>query len=232
MKQRCLVVDDEPLAQKIIVSYIERIPFLEHSHTCDNAFEALSYLLQQPVDIIFLDINMPELSGLELLSGLNHAPTVILTTAYSEYGALSYEYDVADYLLKPIPFERFLKAIYKVMQRSVAAAADSNSALGEISIEYKGAYKKIACHDILSVEAYGNFCKLYVLHEPSYLLWTVSLKKAITLLPKVGFIRVHRSYIINVQQVEWIKNEWIILTNKQEIPIGKSYKRAVLDKLS
>lgn len=230
MKQLCLVVDDEPFAQKIIESYIERIPFLEHAATLDNAFDALSYLHQHSVDILFLDINMPELTGLEMLESLSVSPHVILTTAYSEYGAKSYEYNVVDYLLKPIPFERFLKAVNKTMANKISSLNPIYQK--SITIKYKNKTINIDPATIIWIEAYGNFCKLYLSTETSYLLWSISLKQAEEELSGNEFLRVHRSSLININHIQRIENDEIYLNQNYSVSIGKSYKQMVINKIS
>ena len=163
MEIRCLIVDDEVLAQNVIEKYIESIPTLKLVGKCDHALEAISFLHNNSVDLIFLDLNMPELSGLEMLKTLQNPPLVILTTAYSEYALESYEYGVIDYLLKPVKFERFIKAVNKVVDNYSEKVDDKKQNTQEhkpIFIKEDNTIYSLLPQNILYVEAYGNYLKI------------------------------------------------------------------------
>ena len=163
MKLKCLIVDDEVLAQDVIEKYITTIPTLELVGKCDNAVETISFLHNHQVDLLFLDLNMPELSGLEILKTLTNHPKVILTTAYSEYALESYEYGVVDYLLKPIKLERFIKAVNKVVEQfsenTIKEDIPEKQHAQSIFIKEDQVTYQIDLNDILFIEAYGNYLK-------------------------------------------------------------------------
>lgn len=233
MKLRCLIVDDETLAQDVIEKYIGTLPTLELVGKCENAIEAISFLHNNKVDLMFLDLNMPELSGLDMLKTLQDPPKVILTTAYSEYALESYEYGVEDYLLKPIKFERFIKAVNKVVQNLLNQhITKSDSGMDEeISIFLKEdqVIHRVKLNDILFVEAYGNYLKvntqlkLFVVRE--------TMHDMEARLPREKFIRVHKSYIISVSKILSLSGNRVYVAD-HEIPVGEMYKLGVKELLS
>jgi DNA-binding LytR/AlgR family response regulator len=225
MKLKCLIVDDEVLAQDVIEKYISTIPTLKLVGKCDNAVEAISFLHNNPVDLLFLDLNMPELSGLEMLKTLTNPPKVILTTAYSEYALESYEYGVVDYLLKPIKLERFIKAVNKVVEQY---SEPTNSEDIPEDLQYHTIFVKedqvtyqIDLNDILFIEAYGNYLKV---HTPEKVYVTRdTMHDMESKLPEKMFMRVHKSFIISFSKIASISGNRVFINNR-EIPVGEIYK--------
>ena len=232
MEIKCLIIDDEVLAQNVIENYISTIPTLKLVGKCDSAVEAISFLHNNPVDLLFLDLNMPELSGLEMLKTLTKHPKVILTTAYSEYALESYEYGIVDYLLKPIKLERFIKSVNKVVgQIAEQAGHDEHKtepAIHAIFIKDDQVTYQVYAENILYVEAYGNYLKVhtpgkdYVTRETMH-----DMEKK---LPEDLFMRVHKSFIISLSKIQSISGNRIYI-NQQEIPIGEMYKLALKQKI-
>lgn len=227
----CIIVDDEPPAHKVLENYIRKIRSLKLIGNCYNAIEALNFLHENKVDILFLDINMPGLSGLEMLKTLQSPPIVILTTAYSEFALESYEFGVTDYLMKPIRFDRFLKAINRVIQlRSSSSAppeAGENTAQEKetsVFIKVDGILRKVHFSDILYVESKGNYVRL---HSSSERLLTADTLSNMTKRLGVGFVRVHKSYVVNLEQITGLEGNRLLI-GAEKIPIGNSYRQEVL----
>jgi DNA-binding LytR/AlgR family response regulator len=231
---RCLIVDDEPPARDVLRRYIEAIPSLTMSGECGNAIEAMSFLQQHPVDLLFLDIHMPQLKGIEFLKILTNPPKVIFTTAYSEYALEGYNLDIVDYLLKPIQFDRFLKAVSKAFQyakptTSIAPAIpDENKKDSYIYLRADRKMVKVLLHDILYVESMKDYIKVYTTTG------TIVTKQSITsmeaMLPEDCFIRTHRSFIASLNRIKSFTSE-LIEIEKAEIPIGKLYRNQVMKAL-
>lgn len=232
MEIKCLIIDDEILAQNVIENYISTIPTLKLVGKCDNAVEAISFLHNNPVDLLFLDLNMPELSGLDMLKTLTKPPKVILTTAYSEYALESYEYGVVDYLLKPIKLERFIKSVNKVVaqfnQPAVHDEHEAEAKFHTIFIKDDQVTYQVSAEDILYVEAYGNYLKV---HTPGKVYVTRETMHDIEKkLPEHVFMRVHKSFIISLSKIQSISGNRVFI-NQQEIPIGEMYKLALKQKI-
>jgi len=229
VKYNCLVVDDEPIARKIMVNYIEQMPFLQLSAECINALSAIEYLrMNSNVSIIFLDINMPNLSGLQLLKIIKPQQPVVFTTAYSEYAVESYELNAVDYLLKPFSFERFTKAVYKAVdiinnigKKTEAAVNDKNLV---IFIKSSGKNYPVPLNDILYCEAMKNYT-MVMLKNDKKLMPLIPLSKFETLLADAGgdFIQIHRSYLISKKHLTAITHNNVTI-HKFEIPIGVQFK--------
>lgn len=220
MTLQCLVVDDEPIARSILEKYVARTPYLELAGSLDNALGVIPFLNEQAVDLMFLDINMPEFTGIDLLKSVHQAPAVIITTAYSEYGAESYEYEVIDYLLKPIAFPRFLKAIQKVP--GYAEAPDSLQAKSEfIFLKEDHQNHKVNFADIRYVQAYGNYLKVFL--KDKILL----VRKTIGDMEEeagLHLVRIHKSYLIAIPHIDhWQGNE-VCMNGGETLPIGKVFK--------
>jgi len=234
MNLRCLIVDDEPPAHKVLENYIGKVKTLSLAHNCYNAIEALNYLHENKVDLIFLDINMPELTGLEMLKTMDNPPAVILTTAYSEFALESYEFGVIDYLMKPIRFDRFLKGINKVIQDKTKNAVHENKNLEpskaekDIFIKVDGAQQKVILDEVLYLESKGNFVLLHL--QDKRHLTADTLTKMNDRLSKSGFLRIHKSYIININKVVSLQGNQVQVGEKY-LPIGNSYKQVVLGKI-
>jgi len=228
MKLRCLIVDDEELAQNVIEKYISTIPTLKLAGKCDNAIEAISFLHHNQVDLMFLDLNMPELSGLDMLKTLQNPPKVILTTAYSEYALESYEYGVVDYLLKPIKLERFIKAVNKVVElfQSKNYSEDISPETEEsIFIKEDQTTYNININSILYVEAYGNYLKIHTT-EKTYVP-RETMQHMIAQLPEKHFLRIHKSYIINLKKIQKLQGNMLFI-NDGKLPVGNTYKNELL----
>ncbi len=232
MEIKCLIIDDEVLAQNVIENYISTIPTLKLVGKCDNAVEAISFLHNNSVDLLFLDLNMPELSGLDMLKTLTKPPKVILTTAYSEYALESYEYGVVDYLLKPIKLERFIKSVNKVVeqfnQQAVHDEHKDEAKFQTVFIKDDQVTYQVSTEDILYVEAYGNYLKV---HTPGKVYVTRETMHDIEKkLPENVFMRVHKSFIISLSKIQSISGNRVFI-NQQEIPIGEMYKLALKQKI-
>ena len=226
---RCIIVDDEPLAADILEAYVSKVPFLELVKTCADAFEAMECLKQEKVDLIFLDINMPDLSGIEFLNALPQKPAVIFTTAYADYAVEGFNLDAVDYLLKPISFERFMKAANKAESAlNQVGTSQTNEKTSEestssehlfIKTEYK--IVKVDLKDIWYVEGLKDYIKIVTPEGP--LLTLQSMKSMQEYLPNARFMRVHKSYIIAIAHIESIERNKIKIQDKW-IPIGTTYR--------
>lgn len=232
MTLKCLIVDDEPPAHKVLENYIGKLHSLTLVGNCYNAIEALNFLHENTVDILFLDINMPELSGLEMLKTLSNPPIVILTTAYSEYALESYEFGVTDYLMKPIRFDRFLKSVNRVLEikadtSTSTAAVEKTVAPKETSffIKVDGVQRKVRFDDILYIESKGNFVRLHL--PDSRLMTADTLSNIEQKLSPYGFLRVHKSFVINLEKVTGLEGNRLLIDD-MKIPVGNSYKQGVL----
>jgi DNA-binding LytR/AlgR family response regulator len=228
-----LIIDDEPIAHRIIEKYSESIPYLIKAGNSYNAFEAMSFLNENTVDLLFLDINMPKLSGFDFLKTINNPPKIIVTTAYKEFALEGYELNISDYLLKPFSFERFLKAINKITiqnsQKSVIKPDTNIEKNEQKSFFLKGDKKhhQVFLKDILYIEAYGHYSKVYLKDE-----MILSLEKISTfeqLLPEQSFFRVHKSFIVAKNKIKQIQGNRIQIKENQ-IPIGQTYK-AIISRL-
>lgn len=232
MSVKCIIVDDEPLARRVIKKYMLKIPSLKLVKECSNAIEAISVLHENKVDLIFLDIKMPELSGLEFLKTLSDPPLVILTTAFSEYALEGYEYSVVDYLLKPIAFNRFLKAVNKAIERKgEKKSIHTDDDLQEkkyILLRSNKAEHKINLSDILYVEGYGNFVKIYI--SGKMLLVTGTMTAIQEILPSNKFIRVHKSFIVSFEKIDKLEGNTLKIKDRR-IPVGKYYKKGFEEQL-
>lgn len=224
---KCIAIDDEPLALKKIASYIEKIPFLEIVAECRSAFEAMDAMKDNKVDILFIDINMPELSGLDFIKTLKEKPYIVFTTAYSEYAVEGFQVDAIDYLLKPISFSDFLKAVNKVKQLIELTANKQNERI-EATAEHlfvKSEYKliRIELDDIKYIESQHEYIKIHsVSGKP--VMTQVSLKAIEEQLPPDRFMRVHRSYIVNLKRISIIDRNRIVFDDNVFIPISEQYK--------
>ena len=220
----CLIVDDEPIARSILEKYVEKTPHLNLVGSIDNALDVLSYLSEGKVDLMFLDINMPEFTGIDLLKSMRNPPAIIITTAYAEYGAESYEYEVVDYLMKPIPFERFLKAIQKVKLLKESTIDTSVSKVGGfIFLKEDYTTHKVIVKDIYRVQAYGNYVKVFLADK------ILLVRKTIAELEEEargGLIRIHKSHLVSLRHISATEGNEVIMPDNQRLPIGKVYKKA------
>jgi DNA-binding LytR/AlgR family response regulator len=226
----CLAVDDEPPALDVLKKYINAVQHLELAGTCADAIEALTFLQNHPVDLLFLDIQMPQLLGTDLIRTLKKPPKVIFTTAFRKFAVEGFELDAVDYLLKPISFERFLKAVNKVMDTSLQATESNFNSKSHTSIEAFISLRaerkniKVLLNDILYIESLKDYIKVITANK------TIITKQSISsieeMLPKENFIRIHRSYIVSLNKIESYTNELIGIA-KQELPISRMYKLEV-----
>ena len=220
---KCLVIDDEPKAIEILSDYIEKVPNLDCTGTFRDPLKALNYIQNNPVDLLFLDINMPDLSGIQFLNTLEYQPLVIFTTAYSEYALDSYDYDTVDYLLKPIEFDRFLKAVNKAFRRYKEGKKGKLPLGGAdeyIFIKSGTDYYKLETSNILYIRGTGNYLTFVTLKKE--ILTLLTMKEALEILPP-QFHRIHKSYIINFDNVDLIDTDEVKIKD-QRIPIGDYYR--------
>jgi DNA-binding LytR/AlgR family response regulator len=233
MTWKCLLVDDEPLAIDVLKQHIAVVEQLEVVGACNNAFKAMEFLKEQPVDLMFLDIHMPKLSGISFVRTLQHPPKVIFTTAYKEYALDAFELDAVDYLLKPISLERFLRAVNKLTQVAVKdpAAAPKPTEGQEGFIYFRADRKmvKLFYHEILYIESIKDYIKIVREGNPP-LLVKQSITATEEMLPSNLFLRIHRSFIVAVQKISAFTNSDVEI-DKMEIPIGRMF-RDQLNRLS
>ena len=233
-KVTCMVVDDEPMAREIISSFVGKIHNLELVATCKNVSEAFSILQKESIQLIFLDINMPEISGLSLAKSIQHKSQVIFTTAYREYAVEGFDLQAVDYLLKPISFDRFLKAVQKYFDLHVSKEIIHQEKVSEVkenSIFVRSDRKmvKVRFNEIRYVESLSDYVKIYTDKETVVTRETISNIES--KLPSKEFLRTHRSYIVSINKINSFTNEFLEL-DKKAIPISRSYKENVLQKLA
>jgi len=236
---KCLVIDDEPIAIEILEDYIQKVPFLELAGSFRSAIKALEYLQAHAVDLLFLDIKMPDLSGIQFLKSLIAQPQVIFTTAYSEFAVESYDYQVADYLLKPIEFDRFLKAANKALKQHQPQQLQSTpipaptKGIGDgdqdfLVFKSGTEYHPLNINDILYIEGAGNYVFVFTVKKKVMVLMT--LKDTLQKLPVDQFIRIHKSYIVNVRKLDVVETDQVKI-GETRIPIGEAYKKAFFKKI-
>lgn len=221
---RCLIVDDEPLAHQVLSQFIGQTPGLTLTGKCRNAMEAHEHLLQHPVDLLFLDIEMPLVSGLHFLKSLQHPPKTVLTTAYREYAYEGYELDVLDYLLKPFSYERFMKAISRLPAAQPAPPTEATEERYILVKERQGLLK-VFHREIVYVEGCKDYVKL-ITATKTYLLHQ-TMKDMVETLGS-SYLRVHRSFIVATAHIKLLQPDNVVLTDNTYIPIGNSYKAELL----
>ena len=226
-KNRCIVVDDEPAAHYVLVNYIERSADLELVAQCYNAFEALEYLRNNRVDLIFLDIDMPEITGMEFLKMLDNPPKTILTTAYSEYALESYDYGVVDYLLKPISFPRFFKAVQRFLSFNQSTISQEEEPK-TISIRMDGRLIEVKLAQIDFIQSFGNYVKI-VTPAQTYLTASTT-QQILTQVPASKFVRIHKSYIASINKVSKYEHGMVQINN-MSLPVGITFRRELQDRL-
>ncbi len=220
---RCIVVDDEPLSVKLIADYVDKTPGLELALKTTHVFEALQKVQEGKADLIFLDIQMPELTGIQFIKIIRNACKVILTTAYSEYAVESYEHDVVDYLLKPVTFARFTDAVQKARKRMLEkeTAAVPQKAMDHIFVKTEYRIIKLNLANILFIEAMRDYIAFHT--QEGKILSLDSMRNMEELLPANQFIRIHKSYIINKNNIDFIERGKVVIRN-QYLPVGETYK--------
>jgi two-component system LytT family response regulator len=224
MSLRCLIVDDEPLARHLLTDYVGKVSFLELHAACTSPLAALDILRTTPIDLLLLDVHMPELTGMELLRTLPRPPLVIFTTAHSQYALHGYEVDAVDYLLKPITFERFLRAVHKAYDRRPAPAVPPSPAEPAFLFLKDGARQhKVLWDDLLFVEGLRDYV---VVHTRSQkIISLLRLKALVAQLPADRFVRIHHSYIVGLAGLEAIDKDKVQVGSRW-LPVSESYRRA------
>jgi two-component system response regulator LytT len=236
---KCIAVDDEPLALKLVETFIGQTPFLELISSCDNAVEAMSVIRDKQPDLVFLDINMPNLSGMELARLLQEQPgilpKIIFTTAYNHYAIEGYRVNAVDYLLKPFSYEEFLRAANKVLQIAEEASNDNVPGNNDddfifLKVEYQ--WVKVNLKDILYIESLKDYVKVHLENTDKALMSLISLKALEEKLPSSKFMRMNRSFIVSLEKISAISKNSIFI-NKTEITVGEQYKetfKVIVDK--
>ena len=226
MTLKCLAIDDEPLALKQLELYINKTPFLETVALCQSAFEAMEYLRNNEIDLMFVDINMPDINGMDFVKSLTVKPQIIFTTAYSEYAMEGFKVDAIDYILKPLSYAIFLKAVnkakiwFELNQRQTEVIQTTQDCLF-VKSEYK--LVRILLSDIKYIESANEYIQIHLINDQP-VTTLIRLKAMEEQLPKEKFMRVHRSFIVNLDQVKVIERTRIIFDQKVYIPIGDQYK--------
>jgi two-component system LytT family response regulator len=229
---RCLIVDDEPLAHTVLRAYLDRVSGLASwAGSCYGAVEALTFLQTTPVDVLFLDVNMPELTGLEMLRALAQPPAVVLCTAHATYALDAFELGVADYLLKPIRFERFVKTITRLQATRPQTEArilppPAEPVAEAIFFKTDAGTERVRFADLYFVAGYGNFVKCH-LAGGRILLTAETMKQLAARLPSGQFLRIHKSYLVNLAHVERLSGN-VLLVGAQELPVGSTYRQEVV----
>jgi DNA-binding LytR/AlgR family response regulator len=223
---RTIAVDDEPLALQLVTGYIKKTPGLELAGSFDNPQEALEFVINEKVDLIFIDIQMPDLTGIEFTRALTGGPRVVFTTAYEKYALEGFKLDVVDYLLKPFSYEEFLKAVGKASrliraEQGEQEKVESNSEFLFLKSDYK--IRRINFNDILYIEGLKDYVKVYTAGESKPVLSLITMKLLEAKLPPAKFMRVHRSFIVNLERIETIERSRIVF-GKTYIPVSEQYK--------
>lgn len=237
---KCVIIDDEPLAVELLEDFVRKVDSLELVTTFNNAIDAVSFINQNNVDLIFLDIQMPHFSGIDFLNTIEKKPLVIFTTAYSDYAVEGFNLGAVDYLVKPIPFHRFLKSVVRAQQifnpatTSPQTIAENNLA-PEIEQDFmfvRAEYENVKMNfaDILFIEGLKDYVKIYTT-DNKFTLTLISLIKLENLLSNKGFSRIHRSYIINIKHVKSIQKNKVLISDKR-IPISESYKSSFFERIN
>lgn len=231
MKLNCLIIDDEPLARKGLEEYLNEIDFLHRVASCESALKASQFLANEKVDLLYLDIHMPKLSGIDFLKVLKHPPLTIFTTAYPDYAVEGYSLDVIDYLVKPITFERFLRASQKALeffQMRQRAEHNLQDEMDYFFIRCDSKFEKVFFRDVSYVEALQNYA---IIHVPERKLITyLTLTSLENQLPKDRFVKVHKSYIVSVPHIQAIEGNEILIKNDR-IPISRSLRDEVIQQI-
>jgi two-component system, LytTR family, response regulator len=222
---KCIAIDDEPISLEVIKQYVCQIPVVDLTKVFTDAIQALNFLKTHPTDLILLDIQMPDISGLQLIKSLPEKPNFIFTTAYSEYAVKGFELEAIDYLVKPFTFERFMTAILKVKKILDQKPGIVNPLREHIFVKSEYYSVKINLDEILYIEGLDDYIKIYIQNSKP-VLSLMSLKSIFEKLPKNQFMRVHRSFIVPLRSIHSIRNRKIYL-DQREIPIGETYQESV-----
>lgn len=229
---RVLAIDDEPLALRQLAAYLEKVPFFELVDSCQSALDAMNILNQQEIDALFIDINMPDLNGLDFVKSLSQPPMIVFTTAYQEYALEGYKVDAIDYLLKPFGMGDILRAADKVKRQYDLLHTASLSPIDEddamfLKTEYK--VVRILIRDIIYVEGMAEYLRIHLAHQEKPLVVLLSMKKMEERLASHDFMRIHKSFIISLHHIAEINKSRVVLDNEKEIPIGDSYREKLTD---
>ena len=244
----CIIVDDEPIARDILRTYIAQVPYLNLVGECSDAFEAMQLLNRLPVDLVVLDINMPRLSGLDMLRTLKKYPAIIITSAYSDYALEGFELSVTDYLLKPFSFPRFVQATEKVHQQHQPAGQPTPTARKDqpaptapndhptptapmqdfIMVKADKKLTKVFFHELTHVEAYGNY--IFIYSGPNRIMSKQTLTQFEEQLPSAQFVRIHKSYVVSLKAVKFLEGNELSIGIKK-LPVGKVYREDLLRRL-
>ena len=229
MKMHCIAVDDEPLALKLLADNISKLPYLHLVSSCENAFEALKALQESTIDLIFIDIQMPGLSGLDFISTLENKPLVIFITAYKKYALESYDLAVVDYLVKPVSLERFIKACNRAkelfeLKQAKPVAEKSSKDYFFLNADYSQV--KVMFNDIVMMEGLGDYVKIHLKSTEKPLLFRTSLKALEPELPPLKFIRIHKSYVVAIEGISSIRKNSLFIS-ELELPIGETFRDEV-----
>lgn len=242
MRLKCIAVDDESLARKLLVEYIGQLPFLELVRTCKNAFEAMEALQEDKIDLMFLDIQMPGMLGTKFLASLPEKPMVIFVTAYDNYAVESYDLDVVDYLMKPVSLERFTKAAYKALEKAqkeiipspsppLAAPPNGETAPDSFFVNVEYSLVRISIPEITHIESMKDYVKIYLTTAVKPVITKSTLKGIEEKLPAHQFMRVHKSFVVCLDKIESIRSHQIHI-GKHEIPVSESNMEELLRRLN
>ncbi|HAD02528.1 LytTR family DNA-binding domain-containing protein [Macellibacteroides fermentans] len=224
MKLKCIITDDEPIARKGLQSYVERIDFLELVGVCEDAIQLNNQLKSQQADLLFLDIEMPYMTGIELLNSLSNPPKVIITSAYAEYAIKGYDLEVSDYLLKPISFDRFLKAVNKVYDQLISSQTPVVQDYLFVKTSLK--LEKIRFNDMRFIEGVENYVAIYT--SDGKIITHTTLRTILQKLPPERFVQVHKSYLVNIDKIDSIEGN-LLGIGKNKIPLSRTYKETALE---
>ncbi len=229
----CIIIEDQPPAQRILKKYIQDIGTLQLKATFSDAIQAMDFLRSESVDLIFLDIHLPKISGIDFLKTMPNPPQVILTTAFPDYALESYEFNVVDYLLKPFSFQRFVKAVSKVPAKKTEAASpesplDQAAPLREVFIKSGYDFIKITIQDIAQIQADADYTEVFV--GDKKVLSSEPLRYWLGILPSDQFVQVHKSFIVNAAKIEKVSGNQIYLENGAVLPIGRTYKDSFISR--
>ncbi|MGZ3750063.1 MAG: LytR/AlgR family response regulator transcription factor [Mucilaginibacter sp.] len=226
-KISCIITDDEPFARKGLQGYVEKIGFLDLKGVCEDALQLSDLLQQQPVDLIFLDIQMPHITGVEFLRAIRNPPKVIFTTAYAQYAIEGFELDVMDYLLKPISYDRFLKAAWKARDY-FALKEQPGNAVPYLFLKANGKLEKIIFDDILFIEGMENYVAVHL--ENKKIITHTTIKSLLEKLPAAQFLQTHKSYVVAINKVDTIEGN-LLHVQKHKVPVSKYLREDVLGRI-
>lgn len=226
---RCIAIDDEPLALELLEDNISKVPYLQLVAQCDNAIEAMKILQQQPVDLIFLDIQMPGLTGLQFIQSMTERPMIILITAYEKYALDGFNLDVVDYLVKPVSLDRFVKACNKANElyqlklkpKESAVASNSNAEYFFVNVDYS--LLKVVFNDIVYIEGLKDYIKIHLKSSSKAIITRLSMKSLEEQLPGSQFVRIHKSYIVSVKHITALKKSSVFI-DAIELPVSDNYR--------